>query len=288
MGKCWGITKRVRFCRINAGEKWLCQKHAAQPRYFLVVALTGIFFSCIAGLMLNAWENKDKQLKDEEAEARLEFFIERSKPLMGGSVILVLKEPFSPNDLGHFRFMAQILNLLEPDPHPSLWIAGRDAYMVKSINGVSYRLMGTKSLVWSQNPDEQIQNTVLSFSEATTTQLNAGGHLYKRGPFKTISDLEDRALTIFVTKPLYKQIAGIYLTANNLIISGAEAEHFVPLDSSPLVDWPEPLTEDEANIPWIAVMLKIHDPPDWMVPELARTSFKINFSEYTPRRLGKQ
>lgn len=225
--------------------------------------------------------------QNEEAEARREFLVERDKPLKGGSVILVLKKKFSPNELGHFRFMAQILNLHESDPHPSLWIAGRDAYTIRSRNGVSYRLIGTKSLVWSQNPDEQIQNTIFGRMEAATTQLDAGGHLYKRGPFKTIGDLEDRDLSIYVTKPLYDQIAGIYLTANNLIISGAEAEHFIPLDLSPLVDWPEPLTEDEANVPWIAVTLKIHDPPGWMVPELARTSFKINFSEYTPRRLGK-
>jgi len=225
--------------------------------------------------------------QNQRTELRQEFLFERDKPLMGGSIILVLKEKLSPNDLGHFRFMARITNLHEPDPHPSLWIAGRDAYMVRHKDGVSYKLMGTKSLVWSQNPDEQIQNTVFSLSQPATTQLDAGGHLYRIGPFEKIGDLEDRDLAVYVTKPLYDQIAGIYVTANNLIISAAEAERFIPLNFSPLVDWPEALTKGEAAIPWVTVALKIHDPPAWMPPELARTSFKIDFSEYTPRRLGK-
>jgi len=64
MGKCWGITKKLGFCGINAGEKRFCQKHAAQPRYFLIVGLTGILFSYIAGLIPNPWENKDVIVPD--------------------------------------------------------------------------------------------------------------------------------------------------------------------------------------------------------------------------------
>ena len=108
--------------------------------------LTAVFgvLTILAGLGARHYGNMEQKLKDEKTEARQEFLVERDKPLKGGSVILVLKEKLSPNDLGHFRFMVQILNLLEPDPHPSLWIAGRDAYVVRVRNGMSYKLMGTK------------------------------------------------------------------------------------------------------------------------------------------------
>jgi hypothetical protein len=58
---------------------------------------------------------------------RIEFLHDCLKPLMGGSVTLTLKQECTPEDLGHFRFMAQILNLHEPEPHPALWIAGAPA-----------------------------------------------------------------------------------------------------------------------------------------------------------------
>jgi len=59
MGKCWGITMKLRFCGINAGEKRLCHKHAAQPKYLMMIAITGILFSYIAGLIPKPWENKN-------------------------------------------------------------------------------------------------------------------------------------------------------------------------------------------------------------------------------------
>ena len=51
MSRCWGITKELRFCRREAGEKLFCRRHKAQPKYFLAVALTAILFSYIAGLI---------------------------------------------------------------------------------------------------------------------------------------------------------------------------------------------------------------------------------------------
>ena len=58
MGKCWGITKKLRFCKCSAGYKWFCSKHTAQPKYFVCVALTGIAFSYFAGLIPKPWKDK--------------------------------------------------------------------------------------------------------------------------------------------------------------------------------------------------------------------------------------
>ncbi len=220
----------------------------------------------------------------DERLKRIEFLHDCSKPLMGGNVILTLKEDCSPEDLGHFRFMVEILNMHEQDPHPALWIAGRDAYSVWHSKGESHKLFGVKSLVWSRNPNEEIQNTVFGTSATATNQLDAGGHLYKRGPFKTLGELDDRHMSIYITEPLFDLTAGIFVIANDYIIAGADAQYFIPLNSGPLVDWPEPLSDDEAQVPWVTVMLKIVDPPEWMVPELARTSWDLTFSKYTPRK----
>jgi len=64
MGKCWDITKQLRFCRNSAGEGWFCDTHAAQPKYFLVTALGAIVFSYVAGLIPNPWESKGTIVPD--------------------------------------------------------------------------------------------------------------------------------------------------------------------------------------------------------------------------------
>ena len=220
----------------------------------------------------------------DERLKRIEFLHDCSKALMAASVILTLKNPCTPEDLGHFRFMAEILNMHEPDPHPGLWISGRDAYSVWHRKGESHKLIGVKSLVWSRNPDEEIQNTIFGTSATSTNQLDAGGHLYNRGPFKTLGDLDERHMSIYITKPLFDLTAGVFVIANDYIIAGADAQYFIPLDGAPLVDWPEPLSETEAQVPWVTVMLKIVDPPEWMHPEFARTGWDLTFSKYTPQK----
>jgi hypothetical protein len=220
----------------------------------------------------------------DERLKRIEFLHDCAKPLMGCSVFLTLRKTCTPEDLGHFRFMAEILNMHEPDPHPGLWIAGRDAYSVWHSKGESHRLIGVKSLVWSRNPDEEIQNTVFGTSATTTNQLDAGGHLYKRGPFKTLGDLDERHMSIYITKPLFDLTAGVFVIANDYIIAGADAQYFIPLDTAPLVDSPEPLSKTEAQVNWVIVMLKIVNPPEWMNPELARTGWDLTFSKYTPEK----
>jgi hypothetical protein len=261
-----GLSLRYQYLGINLSE-------AEQAAFFAE------YGSQIESHLHKGFGAIDERLK------RIEFFHDCSKPLMGGSFVLTLKQECTPEDLGHFRFMAEILNMHEPDPHPGLWIAGRDAYNVWHSKESSQKLIGVKSLVWSRNPDEDIQNTIFGTSAITADQLDAGGHLHKRGPYKTLGDLDQRHMSIYVTKPLFDLTAGIFVIANDYIIAGADAEYFIPLNMDPLADWPEPLSETEAQVPWVTVMLKIVNPPEWMNPELARTGWDLTFSKYKPEKV---
>lgn len=71
MGKCWGITKKLRFCRCNAGERWLCRKHEAQPRYFAIVALISMALSYSAGLIPKPWKDEVDAIPDRSASSDL-------------------------------------------------------------------------------------------------------------------------------------------------------------------------------------------------------------------------
>lgn len=221
----------------------------------------------------------------DEKLKRIEFLHDCLKPLMGGSITLTLKHECTPDDLGHFRFMAQLLNLHEPEPHPGLWIAGRDAYSVRHHKEESQKLIGVKSLAWSQNPDKQIQNTIVGMGATATKRLDAFGHLHKCGPYKTLNDLDHKNLSIYVTEPLLNLTSGIYVAVNDYWIAGAPAEHFVPLEVPPLFDLPEPLSQTEMQVPWVTITLKIQNPPAWMNPALARKGWGLDFSIFTPEKI---
>lgn len=224
----------------------------------------------------------------DERLRRLEFLHECGKPLLGACVLVQLKRDCSPYELGHFRFLAELINLYEPEPHPTLWIGGRDAYP-ECHSGEQVQLrFGSKSLSWSRHPDERIQDLVFSMGSFSTKGIEAGAHLHKRGPFKTLGDLDKKKLSIYVTKPLYDVIAGIYFIANDYVIAGAEAEMFFPLDLDSLEPWPEAPTPEEQEIPWLCVMLKIPEPPEWTPPALARQGWGLDFSNFTPSKVMHQ
>lgn len=51
MKTCWGITNKIKFCRKSTNGKLFCDQHRRQPIYFIIIAVTGILFSYISGLI---------------------------------------------------------------------------------------------------------------------------------------------------------------------------------------------------------------------------------------------
>jgi len=93
-----------------------------------------------------------------------------------------------------------------------------------------------------------------------TDRLDFGAHLHKRGPFATLGSLDQRMLSVYVTKPMLEQIAGIGLVFNDYLIAGHSADDFVILESAPVAEWRGPLSEAEVAVPWVTVMLKNPEP----------------------------
>ena len=234
--------------------------------------------SQIESLLHQGFSQVDERLR------RLEFIQDCTQPLLSASVGIQLTRSFSPAELGHFRFLAELIDLYEPEPHPTLWIGGRDAYPTYHSDGRVQPLFGSKSLAWSRHLDEKIQDTVFSTCSPTTSAFEASAYLHKSGPFKTLGNIDRKNLSIYVTKPLYDAIASIYVVANDYFVAGADVSMFFPLDSRPLESWPETLTEAEQNTPWMCVTLKIPDPPPWMPLELARQGWGIDFRAFTPQK----
>ncbi len=267
---------------------WLCQRCAklvdSDERKY-TVGLLGKWKKEHEQRVAKGLKGSSQKIEEvAEGLKRIEFFHDCAKPLLGISAIFTLKQDCTPEQLGHFRFMAEIMNMYDFDPYPTLWVAGRDAYATWHSGKDTRMLIGIQTIAWSRNPDEQIGNTIFGGSSLTAGRLDAGAHLYKHGPYRTLGDLDGQSLSIYMTKPLLEFVLGIYVVANDYVLASADSDSCVTLDMGPLVPWPEPLSEAEASVPWVTVMLKIPNPPSWMIPELARTGWDLKFNHYTPRK----
>jgi hypothetical protein len=92
---------------------------------------------------------------------RIEFIDERGKEVYSASLILEFDKSYTPDEIGHFRALMEVMDLNQPEPHPTLWFAGRDAYGVFHSGERETKVFGHKMIVWSRNPDDEIQNTVI-------------------------------------------------------------------------------------------------------------------------------
>lgn len=218
---------------------------------------------------------------------RLEFLQDCAKPLRHARLLALLKRACTFDELGHFRLLAHIIDTHEPEPHPTLCLAGRDTSGgVFVSDNVPRQLVGIKNRAWSQGPDKTFQNTIIGLGP-TTDRLEVYAALHKPSPFRTLSELDERFLSIYVTKPLFSQLSYIALIINDYVIAEAEADQLVAVDGTPLVEWPEEISEEERNVPWCRLLLRIEDPSSSPLPGLDRKGWSLAFSTFTPEKLEK-
>jgi hypothetical protein len=215
----------------------------------------------------------------DERLRRLQFLQECQKQLVNASVVVTLLRQLSAEELGHYRFLAQIIDLEKPEPNPTLSIGGRDSFWILQRDDATVRLTGTRSLAWCRNPDEALQNTTIG-GEITTKQLEGWVHLVNRGPFSTLSNLERKIVTLWVSKPLLAYVESIFLIVNGYVLAGGYKEQLRIREEGPLPQWLETLTDEEAKSPWVTVLQRMHDPET--PPGLDFSPWYLDFSQSTP------
>ncbi|MGH9795414.1 MAG: hypothetical protein ACRD5G_11620 [Candidatus Acidiferrales bacterium] len=245
----------------------------------------------------------------KENQERVTFLLEASKPLKQMALVIDLRQPLAPDALRHFRALVTIANLdvsarfadasnLD-NPHPTLCVGGRDHYPVAHSGGMQRKWFGVQNRVYALNPNEEMQNMLFSMGQAVSSRVELGGGLYGKGPFKTISDLDDRSVDVYVTEPLMRHIAAIHLVANNYVLFSEVATNLAVVNGGPLFGkWPDPLAPEEEAIRWIMLLPRGADyerfmkertelghDPAWFPANLYRT-WVLSFDEHTPRRIG--
>lgn len=221
----------------------------------------------------------------EKQLARLEFLQQRDNAVQQVRFLVRLSQAFTPDELGHFRILLEIIALGEPDPHPTLWVAARDAYPIAHSKGQETKLDGVQTIAWSRHPDESLQKTVVGAAIGPQmSEILAWGTINRRGPFQTIESFDNKWINIFVTESLLSKVAYIGFAIDNYLILGLPIDCLDAKRSKPLVKWPDELSESERAIEWVGLLPKRYWPNDDSRPPL-RPPLQIDFNRFTPVKL---
>lgn len=290
---------------FNSRLTW-CRKHSMAST-LIVMAICAILGGASWWFLVitRAVEAPDEDTRN----ARVEFLLEAVKPLKQVALVIDLKQPLTPDALGHFRALVTIANMdgdakypdatNRDDPHPALCVGGREYYPVDHSGGKQQKWFGVQHLVYALNPSVEMQESLFSSGQLASSRIELSGGLYGKGPFKSINGLDNRFVNVYVTEPLIKHIAAIHLVANNYVLFSEVSTNLAVVSGGPFFGkWPKPLTPEEEAVPWITLLPKGDDydrfmkerselghDPAWFPFNLYRP-WMLSFDEYTPRRVG--
>jgi hypothetical protein len=226
--------------------------------------------------------------------ARLEFLQECQKPLRRLAFGLDFSKPLTPEELGQYRFLFVIQSLGTGEPHPSLSVAGRDAYPTFSSGGQVELRHGHQHIGWAINPDTEFQATVISYGEKTIRQLLIETHVRSiASPYATLGSLDDQTVWVYCTPSLLSHLSGVALIANDYVLAYEKASELASMNGGPLVALPIHLTDQPSGEPWISLLPKgpqyaefERDGSAMSSPPLALyRPWMPSFSTYTPWRV---
>lgn len=255
----------------------------AQRQKFLIWC--GAIGLCILILFLTyLWtQSAPEQTNIDERLKSIEFRQERSKAVMNAKFLVRLDREYNPDELGHFRILLEVIRLSERPRHPTLWLSARDAYATYVRAGRSTRMIQTKHVVWSRNPNDEIQNALIGLP-FTTSQLIASGHINQKGPYQTIGAFDRATLNIYVTEPLVDKVIYVGFAVDDYVLMGIPMNRLDRLEGSPSVDWPEALSGEEKAVKWAALLAE-RPWPDHPSYFMVRPPLELDFSKYTPAKL---
>jgi hypothetical protein len=228
---------------------------------------------------------------------RLEFLQAATKTIRSMNFSLVLREPIPPAQLGHFRAVLMVLDVEGHSPLMRTSLAVRSGVPGRRADGEPVASGGiwikpkpnigggeVEEVVEEGEPKEPKISRLTPVQKFTSTLpqevrvLMAGGGISgwirSRVSLPTLGQLEENIIAIAVTQPLADHIASVRFTVNEYTVFEADGAELRPYPMSgvqAISMWPDPLTNDEASVPWVRLDLSGY------------TSY-LDFSSKTPKR----
>jgi hypothetical protein len=157
--------------------------------------------------------------------AKIEFLSQLMSDLQHLSFIIHLKEAYSAEELGEYKFVAQIYDSLsQNEPWDTLYIAGYDSNIKQSDGESEVNMIGIQQLAW-YNKEPQLKFNTTIGATYTTEILNSIIHIKGKSlPFLKMQELNGKSIRFYISENLVDKIKGVFLVANNYIIVGANEE----------------------------------------------------------------
>lgn len=280
------------------------------------LAFIGRYGSRLEALLEEQQENlRQQQRLIENKLARIEFMHDCSKPVLEAMFSVELDRAYTPTELGHFRILLQVTSYIldSKGTRTQLMFGSEDDFRFFPEDEISF--IAATNQVWSQNPDEIILNSgipLVPMSKMTTAnQLDdlkvqslgsfATRRLLKTA-FRTLGSFDRSTIRVYVTRSLFYKIKSVTFVVNDyliasalkgeLVMSGLTLTFFHP------PSWYEELSKDERST-WVHLQVQDKNSGDSTFPinvdeivaddrhKFQRPTFNLNFSEYTPRRIGR-
>jgi hypothetical protein len=198
----------------------------------------------ISNLVHERFDAVDTQLQ------RLRFEMDCLKPLYSFTLGLVLNKEYQAGELGHFGFLATIEQHETFSPNPGLWIGGVNVYSSQAAG-----IVGLQHLAWTRNPDGRIDGGEGSGFPSPTSELHVTIRLLGRGPYKILGHLQHSIMGMWMSKPLFNLVAGIFLVGNDYAVVDVDAEYLECHEMGPGLEWPEEL-QSIRTLPWVRVVAR--------------------------------
>ena len=239
-------------------------------------------------------DNIARQKGIEDPQKRIEFLLESRRPISTATFRVGLNRSYTPDELGHFRILLEVIDLQAGPNHPSLWFGARDGYInwpppeIKKLFPTAKqptKIYATQTVVWSRNPDEKLQDTMIGPDTIIgvaprLSDIVVRWAVYHKGPFQTIESLNNKLLNVFVSESLADKVAYFGFSVDNYLLAGFPINCLGQGKSKPLVEWPSPLSANEKAVGWIGLS------PQWRNRPPPGPHLWLNFTEFTPVKLG--
>jgi hypothetical protein len=229
----------------------------------------------ISNLVHDRFDAVDTQLQ------RLQFEMECLKPLGDLRLGLVLNKEYQAEELGQFGFLATIEQHESLFPNPGLWIGGVNVYSKQAPGSVC---LG--NLLWTRNPDERIDGGEGSGLPSPTSEMYVIVRPLGRGPYKTLGNLQRSIMNVWMSKPLFNLVAGVYLVANEHVLVGVDAEYLECPEMGPGLTWPVELQPSITALPWVQVVARGSSSMFGMFGGVWNP-WDLTFAHHTPERIRR-
>jgi hypothetical protein len=238
-------------------------------------------------------EYKHQQEQIVRDTQHLKFRAECLRPVHEIGFGIHFKQPYTPEEIGHFRILAEIARIYDPFPYPSLFIGGRDSYATHAADGKPRQLFGIHCVSWQTEPECQLHSRSEVFnSDDKTTFAYFRVPLNRRGPYKVVGDFDRTLVNMYLSRSLLDKIVVILFTVNGFALHVVERHGMATFDQVGRLEdndppFPIELTDSEKAIPWRRIYLRTPETDDPNAHPMMRAyANELHFDMIRPWRVN--